>query len=126
MSDRAFLAMAAEVVAPLTEPKPESRRRKRRDRTALACTLVHGIFGERHQGVVRDIHDEGARVRSSCPPSIIPDLVRLEVGGQSYDGKVVWRSDWELGVKFAFDHPATDIQVEVLRSLAARLRGGSV
>ena len=96
-----------------------NQRRLPRDRIAIPCELIHGPWGERAQGVVRDLHDEGARIRCAST-AIASDLVEISFSGQSRKGAVVWRSRWEIGVKFA--QPNNDVADDQIRALREKLR----
>lgn len=101
----------------------DGRRQRPRSRTALACALTHGLFGEQHSGTVRDIHEDGARIRPSCPPAVVTGPVRLEVQGRSYEGRVAWRTERELGLQFTAVAERTDAEpIAGLRLLTAQMR----
>lgn len=100
------------------------RRSKRRDRTAVACGLIHGRFRERHPGVVRDIHEGGARIRPACSPSVIQDPVELDVNGERIFARIAWRSERELGLSFGPPNDEGTSHAASLRLLAVQMRGG--
>lgn len=84
---------------------PAENRRLKRDRTAKACTIVHGMFREHHQGVVRDIHADGARVRPAASPDTFQGRLELIVDGQIHHGVVAWRNRTEMGIRFEVADP---------------------
>ena len=86
-----------------------------RIRSALVCLLSHGTFVEQVHGVVRDIHDEGARVRLHCDTRAINGLVELDVGGRKFLANLAWKNDREIGLHFVAD--LTDEQEKSVRSL---------
>ena len=85
-------------------PRGDHRRRSR-DRTTKPCIIVHGMFREKHNGVVRDIHEGGARIRPSGPADTFHGRVELIVGDQTFHGEIVWRNRTEMGVRFDVSDP---------------------
>ncbi|PZO04787.1 MAG: hypothetical protein DCF28_05255 [Alphaproteobacteria bacterium] len=79
--------------------KLESRRMKR-VRSVIPCTISFGAFGEKSNGVVRDIHRYGARVRPSCSAMAVSDPVELRFDNELFLAKIAWRNDREIGLRF--------------------------
>lgn len=102
------------------------RRSVGRSRCVLACSITHGIWNEVVEGVVRDLHEDGARLRLRTTASIM-GLVRLRVppARDVYLGTVIWQRGDELGLKLiATPEESANQQVEILRRLGAKLRRG--
>lgn len=105
-------------------PRPaEDRRSRDRQRCLLSCKIVHGPWNETVDGVIRNLHADGARIRLREPAVVAGRLsILVERTGQVHTAEVVWRRDGELGVTFqASDLGAAEVQVEALRSLAAQM-----
>jgi len=92
-------------ISPSAGATASDDRRLARDRTAMACTIVHGMFRERQAGVVRDIHEHGARIRPSASPQTFQGGVELIVEDQVFRGEVVGRSRTEMGIRFSIADP---------------------
>lgn len=74
-----------------------------RVRTALACQLSHGPRSERVTGIVRDIHEDGARIRPLCDPAVIAGPIELAVNDRTFMANLVWRNSREIGLSFVAD-----------------------
>lgn len=79
--------------------KPDSRRLER-VRAVMPCIISFGTFGEKSNGVVRDIHRYGARVRPSCSAMAISDPVELKIDNEKFFARIVWRNNREIGLQF--------------------------
>ena len=93
----------------------EEFRRLPRTRSAVVCSISHGACVDQVHGVVRDIHDEGARVRPDCDTRAINGLVELDVGGRKFLAKLAWKNEREIGLHFVAD--LTDEQDKLVRTL---------
>lgn len=105
-------------------PKPaEDRRSRDRQRCLLSCKIVHGPWNETLNGVIRDLHADGARIRMREPAVVAGRLsILVERSGQVHIGEVVWRKDGELGVTFqAGDLGTAEAQVNSLKRLANQM-----
>ena len=100
------------------------RRKLERHRMAIPCVIRHGPWGERCDGVVRDVHAEGARVRAASYWGDLHGEVWLSFHGETRRARVVWSADREAGLRFEDlgVESATDAQVARLRSKLAALR----
>ena len=100
------------------------RRSVGRSRCVLTCSITHGIWSEVVEGVVRDLHEDGARLRLRTTASI-RGLVRLRVplARDVYLATVIWQRGNDLGVKLlATPEESANQQVEILRLAGAQLR----
>lgn len=75
-------------------------RRMERLRSVMPCVISFGAFGERSDGVVRDIHRYGARVRPRCSAMAISDPVELIIDNDRFLAKIAWRNNREVGLQF--------------------------
>lgn len=92
----------------------------------LACQITHGMWNEVVEGVVRDLHADGARLRLRSTAAI-KGLVRLRVPPAQgvYLATVVWQRGDELGLKLmATPDESVNQQVETLRRAGEQLRRG--
>ena len=105
--------------------KPASERRTaRRDRCVLRCRVTHGPWREVAEAVIRDLDENGARLRLTSRSSVSGRL-RLEVhpSGAVYTADVVWQRGDEIGVRLlATLDQAAEQQIEALRRLEAQMR----
>ena len=112
------------MIQPMPAPKPaEDRRSRDRQRCLLSCKIVHGPWNETFDGVIRDLHADGARIRMREPAVVAGRLsILVERSGQVHIGEVVWRRDGELGVTFqAGDLGTAEAQVDSLKRLANQM-----
>lgn len=108
--------------APAQRPA-ENRRSRDRQRCLLSCKIVHGPWKESLDGIIRDLHADGARIRMREPAVIAGRLSLLvERSGQIHTCEVVWRKDGELGVTFQTgDLGTAEAQVDSLKRLAGQM-----
>lgn len=102
------------------------RRSVGRSRCVLACSITHGIWSEVVEGIVRDLHEDGARLRLRTT-TLINGLVRLRVppARDVYLATVIWQRGDELGLKLiATPEESANQQVEMLRRVGTQLRRG--
>lgn len=104
-----------------------NRRAEPRQRTLLACRIVHGQTFISIEGVVRNLSASGARVRLQREAPI-PDqvLLLLVKAGELYEANVAWRTESEVGLRFLRTLSLTDTtdqNVRVLRQLWLALAG---
>ena len=87
---------------------------------------MHGPWGETVDGVIRNLHADGARIRLLEPTAVAGQLsILIERSGQVHQARVVWRRDGQLGVVFeAGELGPVKTQVETLRRLARQMSGG--
>lgn len=107
----------------LTQPVSD-RRTAQRSRCVLGCKIVYGPWNDTVHGVIRDLHDDGARVRLRSPTAL-PSCVTLtdETTGRFYPADVMWRRDEEAGLRFlATSDESAEAQVQTLRRLADEMR----
>ena len=109
-----------------TAPAPvsaEDRRSRARQRCLLSCKIVHGPWNETLDGVIRDLHADGARIRMREPTLVAGRLsILVERSGEVHPAEVVWRKDGELGVTFqAGDLGSAEAQVQSLKRLARQM-----
>ena len=118
-----FLGPVGSICDVTDSPTDADRRSVGRSRCVLACSITHGIWNEVVEGVVRDLHEDGARLRLRTTASI-RGLVRLRVPSARdvYLATVIWQRGNELGVKLvATPDESVDRQVEMLRLAGAQL-----
>ena len=120
-------ALLSEDGKPATTLRPDGgaeRRKLERHRMAIPCVIRHGPWGERCDGVVRDVHAEGARVRAASFWGDLHGEVWLSFRGEIRRARVVWSADREAGLRFEDleIESAKDAQVARLRSKLAELR----
>jgi hypothetical protein len=100
------------------------RRSASRDRCVLRCRVTHGSRQEIAEGIIRDLHGDGARVRLISRASV-KGRVRLEVhpAGAVYLADVIWQRGDTIGVRLVvtLDQTAQQ-QIEALRRLQAEMR----
>ena len=104
---------------------PESDRRSAsRDRCVLRCRVTHGSRQEVAEGIIRDLHDGGARLRL-ISRATVTGRVRLEVypAGAVYLADVIWQRGDTIGVRLVVTLDQTaEQQIEALRRLEAQMR----
>lgn len=73
-------------------------------------------------GIIRDIHSDGARIRTidSYPVPVTEAI--LEMGGRLHRGRVVWRQDRDMGLDFTARSHSNEAQVAALRDTLMALR----
>lgn len=100
------------------------RRSVGRSRCVLACSITHGIWNEVVEGVVRDLHEDGARLRLRTTAPITGRVrLRVQPDRDVYLATVIWQRGSELGVKLvATSQESASHQVEMLRRAGAELR----
>lgn len=84
---------------------PDNKRRAPRQRVLLAGRLVYGEADLTLECAIRDLSENGARIRLASPVAL-PARVRLvEVrAGVAYDCEVSWRRVPEFGLRFLGRH----------------------
>ena len=90
----------------------------------MRCRITHGPWGEVTDAVIRDLHEDGARLRSSSR-SVVSGRIRLEIqpSGSVHVADVVWRRGDELGVQLIATLDQTvERQIEALRQAGAQMR----
>jgi hypothetical protein len=101
------------------------RRSASRDRCVLRCRVTHGSRQEIAEGIIRDLHGDGARVRLISRASV-KGRIRLEVypAGAVHLADVVWQRGDTIGVRLVVTLDKTaEQQIEALRRLEAQMRG---
>lgn len=89
------------VAAPPLLLTPLEQRRARRPRVLLTGKVVHGAAWLTVDCTIRDLTEDGARLRLSGPAALSAPLVLIEVGsGRAHECEVTWRRLPEVGVKF--------------------------
>ena len=109
--------------------EPEADRRSaERDRCVLRCRITHGLWGEIVDGVVRDLHEDGARLRLGAR-CVVSGRMKLEIqpSGSAHVADVVWQRGDEVGVRLiATVDQTVELQIKALRLAGARMRSSSV
>jgi len=91
----------------------------------LRCRVKHGAQQEVAEGVIRDLHGDGAKLRL-VSRAIVKGRIRLEVypAGAIHLADVVWQRGDTLGVRLVVTLDQTaEQQIEALRRLEAQIRG---
>lgn len=104
-------------------PSPD-RRSASRDRCVLRCRVTHGSQQEVSEGVIRDLNEDGARLRL-ISRATVKGRVRLEVypAGAAYLADVIWQRGETIGVRLVVSLDQTaEQQIEALRRLEAQMR----
>ena len=108
-----------------TSAQPSADRRfAERERCVLRCRITHGPWGEVVDAVIRDLHEDGARLRSSSR-SVVSGRIRLEIqpSGTAHVADVVWQRGDEVGVRLIATLDQTvERQIDALRRAAALMR----
>jgi len=100
------------------------RRSVGRERCVLRCQITHGLWGEVFDGVVRDLHGDGARLRLVSRDNI-SGRIKLEIqpSGSLHTADVVWQRGDEVGVRLIATLDQTgERQIEALRLAGAQMR----
>ena len=100
------------------------RRSAGRERCVLRCRITHGPWGEGVDGVVRDLHEDGARLRLGSR-SNVSGRIKLEIqpSGSLHVADVVWQRGDEVGVRLIATLDQTvERQIEALRLAGAQMR----
>ena len=100
------------------------RRSAGRERCVLRCRITHGPWGEGVDGVVRDLHEDGARLRLGSR-SNVSGRIKLEIqpSGFLHVADVVWQRGDEVGVRLIASLDQTvERQIEDLRLAGAQMR----
>lgn len=100
------------------------RRSARRERCVLRCQITHGPWNEVVDGIVRDLHEDGARLRLGSR-LVVTGRVRLEIPPSTavHMAEVAWQRGDELGVRLIATLDETvERQIEALRRAGARMR----
>lgn len=109
----------------LQSPNPGAdRRSSRRERCVLRCQITHGVWNEVVEAIIRDLHEDGARMRLISRVKVTGRLhLRVQPSGALHLADVVWQRGDELGVRLiaTLDEPV-ERQIEALRLAGARLR----
>ena len=81
-------------------PRPDHRRRPR-PRVAVSGQLLHGIYRETADVVVRNLTEDGAKVRLTAVSRVqIAGPLVLRIATVDRACVVTWRSGDELGLRF--------------------------
>lgn len=110
--------------APTSASPKSDRRSANRDRCVLRCRVTHGPLQEVAEGVIRDLHDGGARLRL-LSRATVAGRVRLEVypAKGAYLADVIWQRGDTIGVRLvATLDQIVEQQIEALRRLEAQMR----
>lgn len=100
------------------------RRSAGRERCVLRCRITHGPWGEGVDGVVRDLHEDGARLRLGSR-SNVSGRIKLEIqpSGSLYAADIVWQRGDEVGVRLIATLDQTvERQIEALKLAGAQMR----
>ncbi|MDZ4113044.1 MAG: PilZ domain-containing protein [Brevundimonas sp.] len=100
------------------------RRSTQRDRCVLRCRITHGPWNEVLDAIIRDLHEDGARLRLSAPV-VMAGRMRLEIqpSGAVHMADVAWQRGDEIGVRLIATLDETvERQIEALRRAGAQTR----
>lgn len=94
-----------------------------RERCVLRCRITYGPWNEVVDAILRDIHEDGARLRLNSRV-VVTGRLRLEIqpGAAVHMADVAWQRGDEIGVRLVptFDEPV-ERQIEALRRAGARM-----
>ena len=93
----------------------------------MRCRITHGPWGEVVDAVIRDLHEDGARLRSSSR-SVVSGRIRLEIqpSGSVHVADVVWQRADEVGVRLIATLDQTvERQIEALKLAGAQMRSST-
>ena len=104
------------------------RRSARRERCVLRCRITHGPWGEGVDGVVRDLHEDGARLRLGSRSNVSGRIsLEIQPSGSLHVADVVWQRGDEVGVRLIATLDQTvEKQIEALRLAGAQMRRSTV
>ena len=100
------------------------RRSVGRERCILRCQITHGLWGEVFDGVVKDLHGDGARLRVRHQSKMSGRIkIEIQPSGSQHVAIVVWQRGDEIGVRLiaTLDQTA-ERQIEALRLAGAQMR----
>ncbi|MDZ4373796.1 MAG: PilZ domain-containing protein [Phenylobacterium sp.] len=100
------------------------RRSIQRERCVLRCRITYGPWNEVVDAILRDLHEDGARLRLSSRV-VLTGRLRLEIqpGGAVHMADVAWRRGDEIGVRLVETLDETvERQIETLQRAGARMR----
>lgn len=124
----ALWCQAEQMTTRPTSGQPSADRRSaERERCVLRCRITHGPWGEVVDAVIRDLHEDGARLRSSSR-SVVSGRIRLELqpSGSVYVADVVWQRADEVGVRLIANLDQTvERQIEALKLAGAQMRSST-
>lgn len=109
--------------SPSAEPGAD-RRTVQRDRCVLRCQIINGPWNEVANAIIRDLHEDGARLRLMVRVALTGRLrLQVQPSGALHLADIVWQRGDEVGVRLiaTLDDPV-ERQVEGLRRAAAELR----
>ncbi|WP_363331051.1 PilZ domain-containing protein [Brevundimonas sp.] len=109
--------------SPSAEPGAD-RRTVQRDRCVLRCQIIHGPWNEVANAIIRDLHEDGARLRLMVRVALTGRLrLQVQPSGALHLADIVWQRGDEVGVRLiaTLDDPV-ERQIEELRRAAAALR----
>ena len=110
-----------------TEPAAD-RRSTQRERCVLRCRITHGPWDEVVDAVIRDLHEDGARLRLNSR-SVVTSRLRMKIQqtGLDYIGTVIWQRGDELGVRLVETLDQTvERQIEALLLAGAKMRQSTI
>lgn len=90
----------------------------------MRCRVTHGSQQEVSEGVIRDLNEDGAKVRLISRANV-KGRIRLEVypGGAVHLADVIWQRGETVGVRMVVTLDQTaEQQIEALRRLEAQMR----
>lgn len=90
----------------------------------MPCQITHGPWNEVVDAIIRDLHEDGARLRLMLRVTVTGRLrLRVQPSGSLHIADVVWQRDDELGVRLIATLDETvERQIEALRLAGAQLR----
>ncbi|MBA3049885.1 MAG: hypothetical protein KKE42_03445 [Alphaproteobacteria bacterium] len=90
----------------------------------LRCQIIHGPWNEVANAIIRDLHEDGARLRLMVRVALTGRLrLQVQPSGALHLADIVWQRGDEVGVRLiaTLDDPV-ERQIEELRRAAAALR----
>ncbi|MDI1326089.1 MAG: PilZ domain-containing protein [Brevundimonas sp.] len=111
-----------------TEPKaarPDADRRSaRRERCVLRCRITHGPWREVVDAIIRDLHEDGARLRLNSRIAVNGRMrIEIQPSGAVHMADVAWQRGDEIGVRLiATPDETVERQIDALRRAGAQLR----
>ena len=94
----------------------------------MRCRITHGPWDEVVDAVIRDLHEDGARLRLNSR-SVVTSRLRMKIQqtGLDYIGTVIWQRGDELGVRLVETLDQTvERQIEALLLAGAKMRQSTI
>lgn len=102
------------------QARGEDQRRSSRQRVLLSALVVHSDFAITFKCGIRDVSEEGAKLKAP-PGLLIPsDFMLIDIGaGKAYEARTAWRRYPHVGVSIRGPIDLVEPQGRVARKLRA-------